>query len=423
MGNTKAIILLFIANAISGIAQGISMIAIPWYFAQQELLGYFVLVYLFTNVISLFWVPYSGTLIDRYDRKHVFLAVTAVGGLMLAAITAIGFSQGGLATPLIALVFVFTFLNYNIHYPNVYAFVQEITESKYYSRITSYMEIIGQITTITAGAVSTLLLVGTTDGGFQIFGETLSLGTHISPWAIHEIFLVDACTYFAAFLIIAMISYVPLQQRKVETGSMITRIQLGWTYLMAHKNVLSYGVLSYIVFLAMLMEAFYLGVSYVSNHLQESGDVYANSKMAYSLGAICTGIGLKYLFSRVSIPLITIILTIGTAAIFFTQYATKSTTLFFIMLFLLGITNAGTRIARVTYLFRNVPNQFFGRAGSIFFMSNIIFRILLLSLFSLPFFQLDNNVTYAYLVVSIVLIIAVALLIKNYKTYDLSTTA
>ena len=34
MKNKQAIILLFAANIISGLAQGISMIAIPWYFVK-----------------------------------------------------------------------------------------------------------------------------------------------------------------------------------------------------------------------------------------------------------------------------------------------------------------------------------------------------------------------------------------------------
>jgi len=221
-------------------------------------------------------------------------------------------------------------------------------------------------------------------------------------------------------MIISLISYVPLIERKAELGSLTSRLKTGWNYLTSNKPIFWYGVLSYIVFLAMLMEAFYLGAAYVSNHLGETGDIYANSKMAYALGAIFTGFTLKYLFTRFSLPFITLMLTISTAGIFFTQYATKSIALFFIMLFLLGITNAGTRIARVTYLFRNVPNQLFGRAGSIFFLSNIFFRIFLLAIFRMSFFQVGNNIIYSYLITSGVLIVAVGLLIYHYKSFDLS---
>lgn len=421
--NKKAIVLIFIANAISGMAQGISMIAIPWYFAQKDQLAYFGVAYLITNIVSLFWVPYSGILIDKYDRKHVFMGATLIGGSILACITAYGFYLGELPQFMIAAVFLFTFLNYNIHYPTLYSFIQEITERENYSKMTSLMEIIGQMTTVTAGAIATILLEGTEGGIFRIFGFSFDIGFNISAWKIHEIFLADSITYFVALLIISLIIYKPLAVRKKELGSLSVRLKTGWNYLMSHKPVLWYGVLSYIVFLAMLMEAFYLGVSYVNNHLHESGDVYANSKMTYALGAIFTGFTLKHLFTKYSIPLITIIFTMGTAGIFFVQFASHSIYIFFLMLFFLGITNAGTRIARVTYLFRNVPNQFFGRAGSIFFLSNIIFRIVLLAIFSLAFFQLEDNIIYAYLFTSVILFLAGLLLIFHYKKFDLSHTA
>ena len=74
MKNKQAITLLFIANIISGFAQGISMLAIPWYFA--DILGMsstYAKGYAVLTFISLFWSLYSGTLFDRYSRKKLFL--------------------------------------------------------------------------------------------------------------------------------------------------------------------------------------------------------------------------------------------------------------------------------------------------------------------------------------------------------------
>ena len=399
------------------------MIAIPWYFAQKEMLAFFGTVYLVTNIISMFWVPLSGAIIDKYDRKTVFLGVTFIGGCLISIMAFLGYRWGGLPDLIVAGVFALTFLNYNIHYPNLYAFVQEITERKNYSLMTSLMEIIGQFTTITAGAAATLLLERTTDGVFKIFGFSLDLGWEIAPWQIHQIFMIDAVTYFVAFGIISLIVYKPLTTRKLEVGSIISRLKTGLNYLTDNKPVFWYGVLSYMVFLAMLLEAFYLGVSYVNNHLQESGDIYANSKMAYAAGAIFVGLTLKRLFLRIPIPALTVFLTFLTAIVFFTQFISKSIPLFFLVLFVLGISNAGTRIARVTYLFRNVPNQFFGRAGSILFLTNVFFRIIMLGIFSRAFFQMSNNIIYAYLITSIMLVCAGCLLIYHYRSFDLSRTA
>jgi len=397
-----------------------SMIAIPWYFAQKEMLSYFGVVYIITNIIVLFWSPISGSIVDKYDRKKIFLTLTIVVGSVIGAISFLGYSLGELPPLIVASVFMITFLNYNVHYPCLYAFVQEITEGKYYSKISSLLEIVGQFTTIVAGAVATLLLEGTANGFLSIFGQNIYLGFNIEAWKIHEIFLLDSSTYFVGFLIILFIKYKPILERKVETGNLITRLKVGISYLKDNKSILWFGVLSYTVFLALLLEAFYLGVSYVSNHLQESGDVYSNSKMAYALGAICVGFTLRFVFKYMNIPKAVIIMTFLMGLIYMTLALTQSLFIFFSMMFLVGIMNAGTRIARMTYLFKNVPNQFFGRVGSVLFFTNVILRVLLLMLFTLPFFQVGNNIIYAFIIVSSILFIATLLMIKHYNTFDLS---
>lgn len=73
MQNKTALYLLLLANSVSGFAQGISMISIPWYFTdvlqQSSLFG---LIYAITTALTLFWGLYAGTLIDKYPRKNIF---------------------------------------------------------------------------------------------------------------------------------------------------------------------------------------------------------------------------------------------------------------------------------------------------------------------------------------------------------------
>lgn len=396
------------------------MIAIPWYFAQKEMLSYFGIVYIVTNIISLFWMPFSGSIVDKYDRRKIFLYLTIIVGITIGLISYLGFYLGDLPPLIVGSVFMITFLNYNIHYPCLYAFIQEIVERKHYGQMSSLLEIIGQFTTIIAGAGATLLLEGTQGGVFKIFGYSFKVGFDILPWKIHEIFLVDSLTYFVGFIIILLIRYTPLIIRKVETGNIKDRLKLGLNYLQNNKSIFWFGVLSFTVFLALLLEAFYLGVSYVSNHLNESGDVYSNSKMAYAIGAIMSGFLIRFIFKSVNIPKAIIFMTTVTGFIFLTLATTHSVIIFFSMMFLIGIMNAGTRIARMTYLFKNVPNQYFGRVGSVLFFVNVIFRIILMLIFTRAFFQTDNNIIFAYGIVSMILFTAVLLLIKHYKSFDLS---
>ena len=83
--------------------------------------------------------------------------------------------------------------------------------------------------------------------------------------------------------------------------------------------------------------------------------------------------------------------------------------------FILGIPNAGVRILRTTFIFRQVPNNLIGRANSIFGTLNIIVRMVMIYLFALPFFQVDDNIRYAYLVGVCLMLFSVFMLSIYYK--------
>jgi MFS family permease len=82
--------------------------------------------------------------------------------------------------------------------------------------------------------------------------------------------------------------------------------------------------------------------------------------------------------------------------------------IFFLGNFILGITNAGVRILRTTYLFNHVPNNLIGRTNSVFNSLNIMIRMLLIGIFALPFFQINDNIRFGYLIG--VLVIALTLI-------------
>ena len=410
MKNRSAILLLLLANTVSGMAQGISMIAIPWYFAKEDAMSQFGLIYLFTTALALFWSPYSGTLIDRFDRKHIFLFLTAIVGLLVASIAGVGMLWGMLPWYLVAAVFTLTFLDYNLHYPCVYAFAQEISEPKYYGRMTSFIEVQGQLTTIMAGGGAAILLEGTSVGQGGFFGLPISIPFAIEAWSIQQIFLLDALTYLLAFSIIACIRYVPLTKRTPDKGSIINQLKIGFDYLKEHRMITLFGVASFSVFAVTLLTNFYLSATYVNKHLLASGDVYAFSEICYSIGAVFAGIAIRRVFRWTSIPVsITLMTGICTALIAVLTF-TQSIPIFYIMLIILGITNAGIRIQRTTFLFKHVPNQVYGRASSIFFLTNITARMLLLSCFSMHFFQVSNNIIYAFGILSIFLFLTLLVL-------------
>lgn len=365
-----------------------------------------------TNLISLFWIPYSGTMVDRYDRRKIFLFLTTTCGLIIFSIGILGLQLGELPWQLVAAVFMLTFLNYAVHYPNLYAFVQEIIEPEHYGKITSYLEIQGQLTSILAGAGAALLLEGTAAGTTQFFGMVWEWPFTIAAWNIHEIFLLDASTYFISFLIIWFIRYEPLHTRTRERGSIWEELTTGYRYLRENPYLFLFGVASYSVFVAVLLEAFFLGALYANEHLESGANVYATSEIFYASGAVFAGLAIRKIFGKLSPPIGIIIMTFITGFLFLTLALGKSVLLFFMMLLLLGVTNAGIRILRTTYLFFTVPNQVFGRAISIFNLSNILFRIFFLAIFSIPFFQTGLGVKYPFYMLSGFLLIAGVVLVK-----------
>ena len=82
MKNKNAIFLLFLSNIVSGLAQGISMLAIPWYFAQISETNFFWFWYLVITALTLFWGIYAGTLVDRYSRKRIFIILNLISNYL-----------------------------------------------------------------------------------------------------------------------------------------------------------------------------------------------------------------------------------------------------------------------------------------------------------------------------------------------------
>ena len=119
-------------------------------------------------LFSLFFGLVCGTIIDRYPRKKVFIYTNLVCGSVIALVSYYGFRFDNVPDFLVLLVFGLTIFNYNIHYPNLYAFGQEITEKKNYGRLNSYIEVQGQVTSMFAGAFAAILLSGTSSESFSM---------------------------------------------------------------------------------------------------------------------------------------------------------------------------------------------------------------------------------------------------------------
>ena len=416
MKNKQAITLLFISNIISGFAQGISMIAIPWYFvdvvARPSIFAYF---YLIITFLTLFWGLYAGTIIDRYSRKKVFIYTNLVCGSIIALVSYYGFRFGNVPDFLVLLVFGLTIFNYNIHYPNLYAFGQEITEKKNYGKLNSYIEVQGQVTSMFAGAFAAILLSGTSSESFSIAGIHISLPFTIEAWPIQKVFLMDAVTYFIGVVLFLFIKYTPIVKDEIHLGSLFSRLRLGFKYLISNPSIFAFGTLSYMLFAFTIVEIHVLLPSYVERFMNESANVYASAEVYYSLGAILSGVLVYRFLSKYNEYLSIVSLMFIVSIAFIGMSFSDSLILFFTANLLLGITNAGVRILRTTYLFSHIPNNLIGRTSSVFSFINVTIRMILIFIFSLPFFLKEDNIRWGYFVGSSLILITVVLLLLYYK--------
>jgi MFS family permease len=415
MQNSRAIFLLLLANSVSGVAQGIAMLAVPWYFTgviQSE--GLFGKVYLWVTAISLFWGLYAGTIIDRYDRKKIFLGINLAGLTVISTITAIGFYQQSLHWFFVAVVFGSTAFIYNIHFPNLYAFAQEITDKKQYAKVTSLLEIQGQLTFTIAGGIAAILLNGI-DGQFEFIGHQIQLPFVVQPWKIYEIFSLGTVAYLITFLLIYRIQSMPVVDRKIDTGSLLERMNVGFDFLRKYPPIFHFGNASLLLFLTILIFGTYVATMYVKSFLGAAGDVYAIGDMTFSIGALIAGFVSTRIFGERKAVQGIIILSALAGVMYLVMIGSKSIYVFFLANFIIGACNAAVRIQRVTYMFHHIPNKVIGRTGSIFFVINVVLRFGLIGLFTIPFFHEAENIVYAVAILAGICFAAAVILAANYK--------
>lgn len=416
MQNRQAYWLLFSANAVSGFAQGITMLAIPWYFSKQlEQPSLFGLIYGTTTLLMIFWGLYAGSIIDRFSRKWVFFGVNVFGLLLLGSVSLFGFLFNGVGAFGAMLVFMGTIFIFNIHYPALYAFGQEITERKFYGRFTSWAEIVGQTTSIASGAAGALLLAGLNSGDIQFAGLHLNIPFSIKAWKLEEIFLLDALTYALGLILIASIKYVPLAERKKESGNSFERIKKGITLLRKNPLLLLFGNASFAIFVVLLITVQQLLPVYVDQHLKAGAGWYAFAEFLYSFGAMLAGVGMVWVFRKKNMVYGVLTLMIITVVIYLTWSFTNIKWLFALLSIVIGLTNAGTRVLRTTWIFEHVPNQTIGRVSSVFQTINIMLRGLFSLLFALPFFNTEGQIVYAYLICAIFVALNALAILLNYK--------
>ncbi len=415
MKNKRAIFLVFLANTISGIAQGISIISIPWYLINIVELGdFWAKAYMF---ITLCIIPASlifGTFIDRYSRGKIMSVISFTGMVFLGIVSLLGYQDQHIPALVVAAVFMYTFLHYNIHYPNLYAFIQEISDEQHYKKLNSWIEIQGQVTTAISGAIGAILLEGV-NGELNLLGFIFPVDFTIAPWPLYKIFAMDATSYFLAFLLFSQLKFESTIQRNIDKGNILNRLSGGYKFLSQNKSLFLFGIASFALFACVLVFIFYVLPSYISSYLGQSAKVFASAQMFFALGSLVAGFFANRLFKHYHPIHAIIILSIVSIISYLVCFYNQLLVLFYLSVCFIGFCNAGTRVIRISYLYTKIPNDFFGRAGSIFNVANVITRFSLILLLSQAFFQNGFNIRFSMLVFGMVIFSSAFVLIGTYK--------
>ena len=159
--------LIIFANIAASIGSGITMIAIPWLLVTSEngeaVFGY---VALCMTILSFILTPFVGHLIDRMSRKRILLISQMVSLMMLLIFSVMGFVGASYETWHYMIIYMIGSLYYTFFYPTMFALNQEIFSKEQYSSLNGTMEIQGQLSSMIAGGVASLLL---TEMGFAIY--------------------------------------------------------------------------------------------------------------------------------------------------------------------------------------------------------------------------------------------------------------
>lgn len=425
MENNLAFRKLFLANIISSISQGVTMIAIPWMMTVQ--LGYqseFGIFYSIITLISCFWSLYAGVIIDRYNRRNIFIVQSILGLLILASASFV--SANGLlpAWLICSLVFMFTSFVYNIHFPNIYAFAQEMSSDSEYEIVISKLEIQGQFAFILGGALAGIILNGATDGNLVLFGISFDIGTIIPPFTMYQIYLVNAIAYFLAILILRRLNFISISPRKIEIESVTKRFLTGWSFLKKVPSLLFYGWFSLGVFICVIFISFYLMPVYVSDVLKGEAHIFASSELYFALGSGIAGYTSRFLLKSLDEVQRTIILFIISAGILILFCINKNLAVFFLLNSLFGYANASIRFYRVSLLWKIIPNQIIGRASSVLNISSYLIRSLFGLIFSHSFFTIPEVgvLRIFYVLIAFVFIALVVMMFSRKKTLALLDT-
>jgi len=359
---------LIVANILSSMGVGITLITIPWLIVQREggaeLYGWNNIA---ATIVLLIFAPYYGSWLDKHSRKTALVAGEAFGALTAAAMTTWILVTGVSANWQLLLLFFCGVLYYSLHFPAKFAFIQQVFDRRHYQSLLGLMEVQGQIATMLAGGLASVLI------------DRLPFGL---------ILLCNTATYAVSFFILRTLPYrathlandgtnpTPAALAPPESPAMSFITGLRW--MMGERLAFSVFLICTLAPFMAVMVGGYMFPVYVQNVLEASASVYGRGEVALAIGAILAGLALPRLITGRSQAG----LAIGLMGLFLAGLVLLSlvpgTSAFYIALLMLGLGNAGARVVRGSVMLHAVPNALMGRVNVVMATADRLIRTLLM---------------------------------------------
>lgn len=392
---------LVLSNLFSGLGSGVTLIGISWHLVQQEAetgggLGWIMLI---SSLVTFFLAPQMGVVIDRHSRRRIllfaqFIMVGVMSGLALL---------GALWTfhvGVLSLVYIVSMVYFTVHYPALFAMVQESFGSARYQHINSLLEIEGQFSATLAGAFAAVL---------------------IKPLGIAGVLFLDALLFLCAALLLLAFRY--RQAKEVIEGkqenqrSFWSELAEAGNFLRRRTRLLLFFLVTLIPFVTVQVSN-YLTPVYVASGLKAPPSVFATAEMTYAIGAIVSGFLSYRLSSRVgTVPVLAAY--IGVFGLSFLMLAlVHDRLLLWAVMFLSGLCNAGSRIIRNTLMMEMVPKAMIGRVNTFFQAMFTLLQVMFLGVFSA--LMSETMLPFAYAFLAAFLLVATVSVIYTGRTLFLA---
>lgn len=382
--------LIIFANIASSIGSGITMIAIPWMLVSSEngntVFGY---ISICMTIINFLITPFIGNLVDKMNRKKILLISEFVCFLLLMLFTLIGFIGLPYEVWHYTIIYMIGSLYYTIFFPTMFALNQEIFNKDQYKALNGAMEVQSQLSSMIAGALASILLL---------------------KWDLHYILLLDVLSYAAAIYFYMKLPYMGKPINKTEKTDK-KRVSEGLRYMMIRPTMFVFLVFSIMPFIGVMITN-YLFPVYLRDVLKASASAYGIESMIYAFGAIIAGMFVPILARKIGNEK-TIIVSVITYTIAISLIVLVNLPVYLSLMFFIAVGNSGARVARNSFLMDQIPNEIIGRVDSLFRSIGLLFRIVLLALFT----QLVSSdlIIYCFIILSGLLIVASGFVILSWK--------